>query len=175
MKIGVARREVLVSWIVTTGLCAVVSAQRPSDVIRWSAVGPDGPVRPGAIVVIRVTADIDPGWHLYAFNQPSGGPRSLEVNAAKGTPLTVVGAKIDAPPPKVQHDPNFNLDTRYYDEPTTISVPVRVVTTATPGVRRAALEILFQACTERLCLRPFTETVTVEITVAGGSGRVRER
>jgi hypothetical protein len=173
--VNISIPRVLFLVVITAGPCAVVAAQRPSDVIRWSARGPDSPVKAGGTAVIRITADIDPGWHLYAFNQPAGGPRSLEVRAAKGTPLSVVSAKIDAPPPKVQHDPNFNLDTRYYDEPTTISVPVRVATTATPGGRRASLEIVFQACTERLCLRPYTETVSVDITIAEGSGRARDR
>jgi len=150
------------------------STQRPSDVIRWTAAGPEAPVKAGGTAPIRLAADIDPGWHLYAFNQPTGGPRSLEVTAVKGGPV-VVSAKIDAPPPKVAHDPNFNLETRYYDEPTTITVPVRIATTESPGARRVSLEIVFQACTERLCLRPYTETVTIDITVAEGSGKGRGR
>ena len=114
-------------------------------------------MKPGSTIAIRLTVDIDPGWHLYAFNQPNGGPRSLEVSATKGTPLTVVSAKIDAPPPRILHDPNFNLETRYYDEQTAIVVPARVAAGEAAGTRRASLNITFQACTERICLRPYRD------------------
>jgi DsbC/DsbD-like thiol-disulfide interchange protein len=166
---------VVLAVVMAVGRYPVADAQRPTDVIRWTAAGPEGPVKPGGTATIHLTADIDPGWHLYAFNQPPGGPRSLEVTSVKGGPGAVVSAKIDAPPPKVTHDPNFNLETRYYDEPTTIAVPVRIATAETPGARRVSLQIVFQACTERLCLRPYTETVSVDITVADGSGRGKGR
>ena len=86
--------------------------------------------------------------------------------AAKGTPLTVISAKIDAPRPKILHDPNFNLETRYYDEQTAIVVPARLAAGEAAGTRRASLNITFQACTERICLRPYTETVSFDITIA---------
>jgi len=153
-----------------------VTAQKPSDVIRWTAAGPESPVKAGGTASVQVTADLDPGWHLYAFNQPSGGPRSLEISAAKSAPITVVTDKIDAPPPKIQHDPNFNLETRYYDEQTTIVVPVRVAAGEASATRRLSLNVTFQACTERICLRPYTETVSFDIAIAGEDrGRRGER
>jgi DsbC/DsbD-like thiol-disulfide interchange protein len=166
---------VLALSVMTVAWCAAAAAQRPTDVIRWSAAGPDVPVKRGSSAMIRLTVDIEPGWHLYAFKQPPGGPRSLEVNAGKDAPIAIVTAKIDAPPPKVQHDPNFKLDTPYYDERTTITVPVRIAASAEAGSRRASLDIVFQACTERLCLRPYTETVTVDLTIADVAGGSTDR
>ena len=167
-------RAVLV-FVMALGLCLGAAPQRPNDVIRWSAVGPGSPVRPGGTADIRITAEIEPGWHLYGFAQPPGGPRSLEVKAAKDGPVTVLSAKLDPPPPKVQHDSTFNIDARFYDEKTTIVVPVRVAATGPAGTRRVSLEIAFQACNERMCLRPHTEIVAVDINIAGGAPRANGR
>lgn len=147
-------------------IVAVTLAQHPSDVVHWTAVAPAGIVKPGENATIKITADIEPGWHLYALTQPEGGPRRIEIKAAKSSPFTVVTTGIAAPLPKVDRDPTFNLDSHYYDEKTTIDVPVAVPSTTPPGKRSVALEIIYQACSGRLCLRPATETLRVDVQVA---------
>jgi Thiol:disulfide interchange protein DsbD, N-terminal len=143
-------------------------AQQPADIVRWTATGPAGSVVAGHSVAITVTADIEAGWHVYALTQPAAGPRRLEIKAVKGSRFTVVAAGIVGPVPRVDRDPNFDVDAHYYDEKTTFDVPVAVPQATPTGKHTVSLEIAYQVCNERLCLRPAIETVRAELTVVKG-------
>ena len=54
--------------------------------IHWTATATTAalPLSKGAKVTARVTATIAPGWHLYAFEQESGGPLPTSVSVASG-------------------------------------------------------------------------------------------
>jgi thiol:disulfide interchange protein len=145
--------------------------QRPSDVVHWTAVGPATSVKPGEQATIKVSAAIEPGWHLYALTQPEGGPRRLEIKAGKSSPFPVVAAGVSGPLPKVEHDPNFNVDAHYYEEKTTIDVPVVVTAAAQAGKKSVPLEITYQVCSGQLCLRPTTDTIQADLVVGAKDRR----
>src|SRR5687768_10221268 len=94
---------------------AHAGAQRPADVVRWSATAADVAVKAGATVPVEITADVQEGWHLYAVSQPKSGPVPLLFAIAKGKPFEIRGKDIVAPKPDVVKDPNFNLETHQYD------------------------------------------------------------
>lgn len=152
-----------------------LAAQRPDEIVRWRAVGPSAAVRPGATLHIELSAEIEPGWHLYALSQPKGGPRPLVVAIPAGRPFTVNARDIMAPLPTVAADPNFNLDTQFYADSVTMTVPV-IAGAEARGKVELPVDVTFQACSARLCLRPFTATLTVPVTIAGrtqGKGKGR--
>ena len=147
-------------------LIALVSAgQRPTDVVKWSAKPPAAAVVAGESVVITLTAKIQDGWKLYAFTQPDGGPVPLAIAIGKDAPVTLVRRRIGAPQPKVQKDVNFDVDTHYYENVAAFTVPVQVPRAAS-GKVTVPLDVTFQACGAEICLRPFTERVTVNINIA---------
>jgi thiol:disulfide interchange protein DsbD len=123
-------------------------------------------VRPGAVAIVTLWADVQPEWHLYALTQPKGGPIPLEIKAAKGQPFEVLRGKITAPAPKSAADENFQLETRYYDTRTTFTVPVTVASSAADGPQMLSLEVRYQACSATICLRPITQTLQIPLTVA---------
>jgi len=147
-------------------LClSLISPQRPSDVVKWSAVAPGKPVPAGGEATISLNAKIENGWKLYALTQAKGGPQGLAIAVAKGSPFTIATKRIVAPKPKVHTDENFNLDTQYYDTDTLFTVPVRVEKSAAAGPQQIPIDVTFQACGASICLRPFTERVTVTVTI----------
>ena len=139
--------------------------QRPADVVKWSATGPEKPVSAGSEAKVVLNAKIQSGWRLYALTQPVGGPVKLAIATPKGTPFTVASRRIVAPAPKVHTDENFKLDTQFYDADTTFTVPVSVSRKITAGPQQVPIDVTFQACGDTICLRPFTEHLTVSITV----------
>ena len=148
--------------------------QAPSEVVRWSAKAPEAPVAAGQTVRIAVAAEIEPGWHLYATTQPPNGPRPLLMTLSGSQPFTVQARNIMAPAATVEHDPNFNAETQFYEERAAFTVPVSVKKDAPRGKQTLTLAVTFQACSGRLCLRPFTQQIPVEIVVGSskkGSGR----
>jgi len=143
-------------------------AQRPEEIVRWRAVGPAAAVKPGATLDIELSAEIEPGWRLYAMSQPQGGPRPLVIGIPSGRPFAVKVKDIVAPVPSVSADPNFNVDTQYYADSLAITVPVAASRTVARGTYALPIEVTFQACSSRICLRPFTHTLTVTVRIVAG-------
>jgi DsbC/DsbD-like thiol-disulfide interchange protein len=153
--------------VLATVLCASSAfAQRPTDVVHWSAKAPATSVRASGTVKVQLTAEIEAGWHLYALTQAPDGPPPLVIGVAKGQPFSVNVKDIDAPPPSVAADPNFNIETRFYEGKTALIVPLAAPRDAKPGKHSVPVEVTFQACSDRMCLRPFTQTLPVDVTVA---------
>jgi thiol:disulfide interchange protein DsbD len=145
---------------------AFVPAQRPTDIVKWSAAPPAAAVAAGAVATITVTAKVQAGWKLYAVDQPPGGPVPLTFDLADGARFTIAAKGIVAPKAKVQkQDANFAVDTKYYEQDASFTIPVSVPRTTDAGAHTIPLEVTFQACGAELCLRPFTEKLAVPITV----------
>jgi thiol:disulfide interchange protein DsbD len=141
--------------------------QRPTDVVKWSAEAAPATVTDGTTVSIKVSAQVQPGWKLYAIEQAEGGPKPLSFATAKGSPFQIVSKRIVAPPSKLQkQDENFALDTRYYENGAAFAIPVTVARQVPAGAHEIPLEVTFQACGAELCLRPFTQKLPVRISIA---------
>ena len=150
----------------TFALAVTATAQRPSDIVKWSAEPPAAAVRAGGTAKIALTARIEEGWKLYSLTQLKGGPIPLTIGVAKGASFTLAAKDITSPAPKVQKDEVFSKDTQYYEDAAAFVLPVAVPKTATPGEHTVPLDVTFQACGKEICLRPFTQKLEVKVTVA---------
>ena len=145
------------------GLAAAVP-QRPADVVQWSARAATATVTSGETATIILRAQILGGWKLYALTQPAGGPQKLAIAVAKDTPFTITEKQIVAPAPKKMNDANFGTESMYYEKEASFTVPVAIAKSAS-GPVEIPLEVTFQACGAQLCLRPFTQKLSVAVTV----------
>ena len=109
----------------------------------------------------ELKADIEAGWHLYALEQPQGGPIATTISVTKEKPFTLDG-KIDSPEPKTKFDPNFNIDTKYFENSATFAIPLK--STADTTGDELSLDVRFQLCNDTFCLPP--KTVRVSFTGA---------
>ncbi len=141
-----------------------VPPQRPADIVEWSATPVSAGVTAGDTAKIVLRAQIQSGWKLYALSQPAGGPQKLSIAVAKDAPFTISEKQIVAPPPKKMKDANFGTDSLYYEKAVELTVPVTVAK-GVSGQVDIPLEITFQACGAELCLRPFTQKLSVPLTV----------
>src|SRR5262245_51762694 len=85
-------------------LAAVASAQR-LDPVKWSLSVEPGAAPPGSKVLGRLTATIEPGWHLYSLSTPPPS-RPTKFQLAQGS--TFEGLKSYYQEPKRAFDKNFN-------------------------------------------------------------------
>lgn len=146
-------------------LAAVTGApQRPTDVVQWSATPVTAAVAAGDTAKIVLRAQIQGGWKLYALTQPPGGPQKLSIAVAKDTPFTLAEKQIVAPAPKKMKDANFGTDSMYYEKAVEFTVPVTIAKSAS-GQVEIPLEVTFQACGAELCLRPFTQKLSVAVSI----------
>lgn len=156
-----------VQWgfvLLVSVLAVPAGAQTP---VHWSLkVTPSGPVKPGATLTATATATIDAGWHVYSLTQGPGGPRALEIALPK-SPVFAPGGTPTGGDPTRAFDPNFNMETEYYEDAVSIAIPVTVLKTAGGGMAQLAIDVSFQTCNERLCLPPATETLVRSIEIHG--------
>lgn len=152
--------------LIFTLVALLVPMQRPTDVVKWSAEIPDALSTDRRTILVKVTADIQAGWKLYAIQQPEGGPKPLAFATPEGAPFRVSTGHIIAPKSKVlAQDENFAVDTHYYETRAAFSVPVAVDRSITAGIHEIPLEVTFQACGAELCLRPFTQKLPVTVSI----------
>jgi hypothetical protein len=146
-------------------VAATLAAQRPTDIVKWSVAPAGGDVKAGSVLPIEITADVQRGWYLYGLTQPKGGPIPLNFAGARGKLFQVQPRGIKGPEPITKDDPVFDLETRMHGGKATFTVPVLVARGVAAGRHTIPLEITFQACGDGICLRPYTHTVEIPITV----------
>jgi DsbC/DsbD-like thiol-disulfide interchange protein len=146
------------------GLSVSVMAQT-APVVWTAAPTWTDPVAPGATVTVRLSAKINPGWHLYSITQQPGGPVATRIDLAPGQAF-ILGGAVDGSTPVTRFDANFNIEVQMYDGSATFTVPVRVTREALPGPATVTVTARYQACNATLCMPPHTDKVTVPLTVS---------
>ncbi len=139
------------------------TAGAAEDPVAWSGrVLSQKPLAPGARFTVELDARIQPGWHLYALDQPEGGPIATEITLPEDQQFSFAGA-ISAPKPHVVFDPNFNLRVGFYLEKAQFRIPLEVGSAAGAGIKALNIQTRYQCCNDKLCLPPKRTTVSISI------------
>jgi hypothetical protein len=98
-----------------------VSAQNP---VSWSleSAARGKSLAEGETFSAKLKANIEGDWHLYAVEQPEGGPFPTRITAADNTPFQIDG-KVSSPSPITQFDPNFQIDTKFFAKQAEFNFP----------------------------------------------------
>jgi hypothetical protein len=132
-------------------------AQRPYEVVKWSATATKLTANTAAIML---SATVDDGWHVYAISQPSGGPTPLKISTPAGAPFEL--AKPVQEVKVTRHeDPSFKMETVYYLK--AMSFHLDLKKSGTAAVDAIPVDVRFQACNDRLCLPPYTAHLTAAL------------
>lgn len=146
------------------------SAQDP---VRWTAALGKGDPSPGAKVAVVVRATIEPGWYIYSTTQGEGGPVPSRISLDADQPFTLAGA-VEGSEPKVRFDRNFSMQVEVHEESVVYRVPVLVAAEAAGGKREMLIRARYQACTNRVCLPPQTEKLSVPVRITPGRMPARD-
>src|SRR5579872_3993571 len=92
--------------------CAFAQSEKFNHV-HWTLTFDQSTVAPGATILGRLEATVDPEWHMYSLTTPAGGPIPTTITNAN-TPA-IEKLTIFEPPPVRKFDPAFNLDTETYE------------------------------------------------------------
>ena len=109
-------------------------------------------------------AEVEPGWHLYALDQPAGGPIATTIKITEGRPFEIAG-EIKTPKPTVKPDPNFiiegkALDTKFFEKQAEFRLTLKAKDETAAG--NLALDVRFQLCNDTFCLPPRTKRITFD-------------
>jgi hypothetical protein len=121
--------------------------------IHWTATATTAalPLAKGSKVVAKITATIEPGWHLYAFDQQPGGPLPTNVSLAAGQPFAAAG-RVGESASKPEFDPNFNLSTSVFEDKAVFTLSARASQAVTARSPKLMIDVAFQTCNDRMCL-----------------------
>jgi thiol:disulfide interchange protein len=151
------------------GLCGLVltlNAQR-LDPVQWSLETDSTHVPAGSTVPLKLTAHIDPGWHLYSLTTPQGGangsPIQTTINLAQ-TPA-VESSKVYQPKPARKFDPSFGIDIETFSNQVVFWIPATLSTSVPSGSAELTAQVRYQACDDKQCLQPKRKTASTLLTI----------
>jgi thiol:disulfide interchange protein len=167
--LGVKRTFLAIVLLVCPVLWTAGPSAQVSNPVTWSLR--DGPkqVEAGGTFDLELTARIADGWHLYSISQPPGGPTQTRITVPQGQRFSLEAAPA-GPPPRREFDPNFSMETEFYDESASFTLPLVAAPDTPPGTHRVEVHVRFQACNDRLCLPPRTEKLAAHVSVVAASG-----
>jgi len=132
--------------------------------VVWSVKqSPAKAVKRGVKFSVTVAGQIDPGWHLYAMEEPQGGPVATVVALAEGDPADLL--RVEESKPKLLPDPVFQQPTGFFEGSAAFTLRLTLDKNANPGAQTLHVLIRYQSCNDRLCLPPRTDAVNVPFTV----------
>ena len=157
------RTQCLLMLVLAMAAISTCRAEVPHP-IKWSltATASTLPLRKGSQVQATLRAHIPPGWHLYAMDQQPGGPIATKISLPASQAFTLNGSIESETAPIVANDPNFNLETRYFEGDTSFRIPVEATASASAGQAKLTVEVFFQSCSDRLCLPPSAVRVSAQ-------------
>jgi hypothetical protein len=133
---------------------------RPPAIVTWTLEAPPS-VQPGRAFEATLNATVAAGWKFYAMEQTVEGPRPLQVTAADG--FVLVGPVRPDVPPRSVKDTIWSALVAFHDRSTRFRVPLRPSSAA--GRQVITLKVRYQACSDEICLRPTTVTVTRDVVL----------
>jgi thiol:disulfide interchange protein DsbD len=143
-------------------LAALSSLAQQRNPVQWTLSPESTTAPPGGTAVFKLTAKMEPGWHIYALNTPEGGPTPMTVKVTPAVPA-VSAIRLFQPKPVTKLDPNFNMNVETFEGDLTLIAALDLVQDAS-GALDVPLLLRFQACTERECL-PRKLTLAAKVNV----------
>jgi thiol:disulfide interchange protein len=163
---------ILAGLIISISVCAPSQSSPITFSIRPSAARK--PLNAGDKFTVQIFARIKEGWHLYSLNQQPGGPVATRVMLPAGQPFKLAGA-VQAPPPLVDFDPNFGIETKFYEDSAVFTLPIIVIAadSLTPGKKSLEVNVFFQTCNDRFCLPAKTVKLISTVEVAKNGPEIK--
>lgn len=147
-------RRPFCSFVIIAVFALAAAAQNP---VSWQLASDARGTGTTAPFKAQLSATIDEPWHLYAVEQPKGGPIPTTISIPEGVPFQIKG-KVESPRPIEEFDQNFQIPTKYFKNEVTFTVTVVPLNGAKAD--DLALNVRYQVCNDTTCLPPRTVKVT---------------
>jgi thiol:disulfide interchange protein/peroxiredoxin len=117
-------------------------------------------VAPGGKTLVRVTVQIDPGWHLYAGSSPAGIPISFKLGEAPAAE----SLHLFQPKPKRAFDPIQNGETETFEREVLFYLELALRKDAPPGPADVPILARYQTCSSTQCVAgKWSETLKLTV------------
>lgn len=133
------------------------------DPVKWTLASDTAKAAPGAKVVLKLTATLEDGWHLYSLTTPKGGP--IRTTASLAENPAIESAKLYQPKPERKFDPNFKIDTETFAKEIVFWIEAQVKKDAPAGPADLTAQVRYQTCSSTMCLPPKKKTAGFTLTI----------
>jgi thiol:disulfide interchange protein len=141
----------------------VAACGMAQDRVAWSVQAGPASAAPGGSALIRMTAKVQPGWHLYSASSPAGLPASFQVD-----PGTL--KRVLQPPPKRAFDKALQSESETYEGEVAFLLETQIPQDAKPGELPLAVKARFQTCNDTECVPArWTGTANLRIDPAASA------
>jgi thiol:disulfide interchange protein DsbD len=140
---------------------AIASAP-PKSIVQWHVKSqPTAAVAAGGRFDVTVSGNIDPGWHVYALEEPEDGPVATIVGLSEGDPANLL--RVTEGTPKMVSDPIFQQSTGLFESTVDFTLHLQLAKGLGAGIHPLHVLIRFQSCDNHVCLAPHIDTVLVPL------------
>jgi thiol:disulfide interchange protein DsbD len=157
-----SRAAAVFGWLILVSGGQAFAA--PPNPVHWSVEGlPKRPLAEGETFRLTLSARIEPGWHIYAMEEPDGGPIPTQIGLAEGDALVLLA--VDGPQPRMVPDPVLREPTGMFENVAGFTLRLRAPRKPPPAGSVSHILVRYQSCNDHVCLPPHTETV--DLSLAG--------
>lgn len=135
--------------------------------VQWKLTLDQTSAAPGATVLGRLEATVDPEWHMYSLTTPAGGPIATTI-AGKDSPA-VERFTIFEPKPVRKFDDAFKLDTETYEGSQIFFARIELKKDLQPGPATITFVPRYQTCSGTSCIPPRTREVSASVNIAASA------
>jgi len=134
--------------------------------VQWTLKLDQPSAAPGATLLGRLEARVDPEWHMYSLTTPPGPiPTTIKLTDSSA----VAQITLFEPPPVRKFDPNFNADTETYEGAQTFLARIQLRKDLQPGPLTLTFEPRYQTCSGTQCIPPRTRQVAAMLDVVASA------
>ncbi len=155
-------------WMAVVVLLATAAIAQEDKPAVWSLHVPAKArtVQPGQVFELEAVVELQPGWHVYSITQGPGGPVATRFTVPPKQLFQLAGA-VRQPTPKKALDPNFNIQTEFFEERVAFTIPLKALPAAR-GKQKVICNVEYEVCNDQLCMPPETLPLDATLTVTEG-------
>ena len=148
---------------------------KPKDVVLTTSIEP-AEAKPGDTVTFKVTAKLNPGWHIYtqAKTQEGDGPRKTVFDLFDTAGLEVTGNWKADKKPESKAEPAFdNQVFEYFEDGVSWSISLKIPAGTAAGKKQVRVQASYQVCNAQSCSFPGRWTLpdaALTVLAADGAG-----
>src|SRR5579863_6440499 len=134
--------------------------------VQWKLTLDPSSAAPGATVLGRLEATLDPEWHMYSLTTPPGPiPTTIKTDNSPA----VDSFTILEPPPVRKLDPGFGTDTETYEGRQIFFARIQLKKDVQPGPVSITFVPRYQTCSGTTCIPPRTRQVTGTLNIVASA------
>ena len=155
----------LVSWAF-----ALVAQDPKFNHVQWKLTLEPASAAPGATVLGRLEATVDPEWHMYSLTTPPGPiPTTIVSKDSPAGTSPIAKFTIFEPPAIRKFDPSFNTDTETYEGSQVFFARIELKKDLQPGPVTISFVPRYQTCSGTQCIPPRTRQVSAALNIVAGA------